>query len=111
MAGAKGSVDPAVLPPQGYADPTLVTFSMTDLSRTAGKSYQLRLGLFRTLGPTESVFVSGNGEKLDDELTFGTATVEIIPEPAGLFWMTMGGFLVMAAVKRSWARMIIPQIS
>jgi hypothetical protein len=102
-AAVKGSVDPAILPPQGYTGSSLASFEVTDLSLSPGKSYQLRLGLFRTLGPTESVFVSGTGEQLDGNLTFGTATVELIPEPNVVSFLLAFG-LIGLRVRRVGSR-------
>jgi hypothetical protein len=101
-AGAKGSVDPSVLPPQGYTGSALASFQITDLSLAPGKSYQLRLELFRTLGPTESVFVSGQGDQLDGNISFGTAFVEVVPEPS-IFWILLTAALVIALTRKQLA--------
>jgi hypothetical protein len=99
MAGARGSVDPIILPPQGYVGSTLVSFQLSDVSGSVGDSYQIELGLFRILGPTESVFVSGTGDRLDSNLTFGMAHVEVIPEPSVISIILCA---VLIAVARGW---------
>lgn len=101
-AGAKGSIDPSILPPQGYIGSSLVSFQITDLSLAPGQSYQVRLGLFRTLGPTESVFVSGNGEQLDNDIAFGTALVEVVPEPS-IVWILLTAALAIGLTRKQLA--------
>lgn len=88
--GAKGTVDPSVLPPKGYTDSLLATFVLTDLSTKVGGSYPLQLELFRTLGATESVFVTAGGEQLDARLVFGSAMVDVIPEPSLVALVVLG---------------------
>jgi hypothetical protein len=96
-AAVKGSVDPVLLPPRGYSDPILASFEITDISLAPGRSYPLKLELFRTLGPTESVFVSGNGLPLDGNLAFGMATVEVVPEPRVLSLVLVSGMIGLLA--------------
>ena len=38
-------------------------------------SYPLRLDFFNTLGPTEQIFVDGQGNVLDPQIAFGEALV------------------------------------
>jgi len=82
--GVKGTVDITALPIEFYGEAILATFLLTDQSGIVGGSYELRLDFFNTLGPTESIFVDGEGNTLDDRITFGSAIVNIIPEPATL---------------------------
>ncbi len=98
-AGVKGSVDPIMLPPQAYTGSTFASFEVADISLAPGKSYQIRLGLFRTLGETESVFVSGTGEQLDGNLSFGMATIEVIPEP-GVVSLVFASALMIGLLAR-----------
>lgn len=77
-ATAKGFV-PLIDPP--YAGTSLVSFWVTGVS--SAMPYNLSLSLFRE-APTESVFVTGGGQVIDEQIVFGTARVTLIPEPAAL---------------------------
>lgn len=67
-----GLVDPA------YTGADLVSFYVTGNS---AEPYVLSLGLFEQ-GENDAAFVDGNGVELDELLTFGSARVQVIPEPA-----------------------------
>ncbi len=60
-AGVKGTVDFFLSPAQPYLGATLATISITDVSGIPGTSYPIRLDVFGTVGPNETVFVSGVG--------------------------------------------------
>lgn len=79
FAAVKGTVDALAIPAVYYVGTELVTFNI--LALTPG-DYTVSLELYRTLGPTESVFVSGTGAVLDSQLRFGTAVIHVVPEPA-----------------------------
>jgi hypothetical protein len=59
--------------------PELVTFQVQDLGLPG--SYELTLDFFNTLGPTEQVFVDGNGGVLDSSIQFQRATVTRVARP------------------------------
>lgn len=82
FAGVKGTVIFSSSPLQTYSGSLLATFLVTDKSGGVGSSYSLDLSLFKTLGETETVFVDGAGNPLDDKLVFGTTLINIVPEPA-----------------------------
>jgi hypothetical protein len=103
MAAVKGSVDPAVLPPQPYTGSALASFALTDVSGAVGQSYQLQFRLYRTLGPTETVFVSGTGQPLDSDLAFGSANVEVVPEPSLLVLIMPAGWLLSRRRSRAFS--------
>ena len=44
--------------------------------------YNLDLDFYNTLGPSEQLFVSGNGTLLDPILVFESAMISVVPEPA-----------------------------
>jgi hypothetical protein len=80
MIGVKGTVNfDAVLEP--YKGALLTTFNLKNQAGV-GETYTLTLDLFRTLGPTETVFVDGLGVNLDSLITFGSASVTVVPEPS-----------------------------
>jgi len=76
FAGAKGTVDFALNPLVPYLGADLVSFQITDLGFG---SYVLQSGFFNTLGPTEQIFVAGDGSVLDPNIIFGTALVNYRP--------------------------------
>ncbi|MFO1499877.1 MAG: hypothetical protein U1G07_16040 [Verrucomicrobiota bacterium] len=85
FAAVKGTVNFELSPGQAYSGALLATFNVKNLVGAAGQSYPLSLELYRTLGPTESVFVTGAGETLDGQLAFGTTTIDVVPEPRAWF--------------------------
>ncbi len=89
FAAVKGTVDALTIPAVYYTGSELATFNVAAL---APGDYALSLEIFRTLGPTESVFVSGTGAVLDSQLRFGTAILHVVPEPASV--LLAGGGLV-----------------
>jgi hypothetical protein len=80
LIGVKGTVnfDGALEP---YKVALLTTFSLKNQAGV-GETYTLTLDLFRTLGSTETVFVDGLGVNLDPLITFGSASVTVVPEPS-----------------------------
>ena len=76
--GIKGTVDIFQDPVNFYDDILVTTVHVTyDIPG----DYNISLGIFNTLGPTEEIFVDGEGTVLDDNLSFGSARVTVIPEP------------------------------
>lgn len=98
FAGAKGTVDFFAVPIKYYAGADLAAFVISDLSGTLGE-YPLRLRGFNTLGPTESLFVTGDGQVLDRFITFQGAMVRVIPEPNAWVLLGFGGAIFWGALK------------
>jgi hypothetical protein len=71
-AAVKGTVSFHGHSLQPSTNALLATFYLTDL---APGPYQLHLGFFNTLGPTEDIFVDGTGRVLDPFISFGSAAV------------------------------------
>jgi hypothetical protein len=92
-AGVKGTVDFFAQSAEYYTGTALATFTVTP--ETPGE-YQLMLKLFNTLGPTESIFVAGDGSKLDDQIGFSEARLVVIPEPGCWALLVLGGTLMLS---------------
>lgn len=88
-AAVKGTIDVFADPQVYFAGTDFVVF---DISFSNPGEYELGLASFRTLGPTESIFVSGDGTDLDDLIQFGTATLTVVPEPGVARLVILGGF-------------------
>lgn len=75
VLGVKGTIDVLADPRTNYGGSLLATFELAffELGEVT-----LDLELFRTLGPTEDVFVAGDGTTLDENITFGSATVNVL---------------------------------
>jgi hypothetical protein len=76
FAAAKGTVDFFKSPAKAYDGSLLATFTFKDL---APGPYQLILAPFNTLGPTEQIFVNGEGIAFDNGITFGSALINYRP--------------------------------
>lgn len=85
VLGAKGNVINLQSP---YMGSLLVTYTVQFI---AVGSFPISLDFFNTLGPTEQIFVGGNGQELDPTVTFGNTLVTVIPEPG------IGGLLLVAS--------------
>lgn len=96
FGAVKGTVDFFANPIQYYAGSVLATFQVA--CPKVGE-YDLALQLFRTLGPTEAVFVTAEGLVLDDVLSLGTAKVKVIPETGSAVLLGLG-LLVLRGVRR-----------
>lgn len=89
FAGVKGTVDALANPPQSYFGSVLAVFYLTGYSLGDDA---LRLEPFNTLGPSESIFVSGDGHVLDPFLHFEPAQLHFVPEPSSLYLLGLRGF-------------------
>lgn len=93
VLGIKGNVEDFQSP---HTDSHLATYELR-FSQTG--SHNLGLALYNTLGPSEQIFVDGDGDVLDPLLTFGSATVHVIPEPPLLPFLS-AAFLAGLARRR-----------
>lgn len=98
-ASTKGNIDQLVDPLDPYDGTLLATIQLTNLA-SAPDEYPLTLDFFNTLGPTEQMFLDGEGNVLDLAIQFGTAKVVVVPEPQSLVLAAMGmlswGWLIAA---------------
>ena len=76
----KGSVDILLPQKSNYLDPNLGNLSIAGLP---GGNYNLTLGVYNTLGLTESVFVDGESRSLDSQLVLGSAALTVVTAPSG----------------------------
>jgi hypothetical protein len=83
FAGVKGNIDMFENPLVPYSSSLLAELTLTNLA-SAVDSYPLTLDFFRTVGPNEQLFLNGMGGTLDPDITFRSARVVVIPEPATL---------------------------
>ncbi len=103
FAAVKGTVDFFASPVVYYSGSQLAIFTLTDRSATFGR-YTLSLEGYNTLGPTESLFVDGAGTVLDKSITFGTATVNVVPEPSVVLLGLCGGAVALLCRRAGGAR-------
>jgi hypothetical protein len=80
LLGVRGTVDFGAVN-AAYKGVLLTTFNLKNQAG-AGQTYTLTLDIYRTLGPSETVFVDGLGTDLDSLLAFGSALVVVVPEPS-----------------------------
>lgn len=95
--GAKGTVDLSANPVLTYTGAVLaeVRYQFNEPG-----TYPIRLDFFNTLGPTEDIFVNGNGVAIDDSIEFGSTIVHvIIPEPR-LAMLLLAAALCLLARRR-----------
>lgn len=83
FAGVKGNIDQLANPLVPYGSSFLATFRITNLA-SGPDSYPLMLDFFRTVGPNEQMFLSGDGTVLDPEIMFIPSRVIVLPEPASI---------------------------
>ena len=83
-AAGKGNIDQNENPLEPYMGNLLMTVTLTNNAAPIDE-YPLDLDFFRTLGPTEQLFVDGAGSVLDADITFGAAKVRVVPEPTVLW--------------------------
>jgi hypothetical protein len=94
--GVKGTVDFDANPIQYYTGTLLAVFQWTPAKPG---TFALTLEILRTLGPTEQVFVAGDGSVLDSQLQFGSAHVIVIPEPSPLLLLGLGAVAIVCRVR------------
>ncbi len=110
-AAVRGSVDPLLARPGAYRGQELATFTITDVSGTVGSSSEVKIEFFRTLGPTETTFVSGDGLDLDRQIQFSTSIFQVVPEPS-VGWVALGGVLTWLCIGgRKGASIVEPATS
>ncbi|MDH7503458.1 MAG: hypothetical protein QHJ82_12210 [Verrucomicrobiota bacterium] len=95
FGAVKGTVDFFASPARFYSGNLLAVF---DLTCVRLGEYVLGLEIHRTIGPTETVFVRGDGVPLDDFVRFGTATLTVIPENR-TGCLLLGGMIVLAVAR------------
>ncbi len=76
VLGAWGTIDVSTTPLVPYTGSLLVTY---ELSLDSVGDFDFTLDFYRIIGPTENVFVSGDGTPLDTLITFGSTTVRVVP--------------------------------
>lgn len=98
--GVKGTLDVFAPALQPYLGDLLATINLQNQAEP-GTSYRVGLEIFRTVGPTETVFVDGTGRALDTRLSFGFADILIaIPEPSLAVLGLLGGSLFLGLSSR-----------
>lgn len=103
--GIKGTIDAANPMAGPYAGSLLATYT---LSFDLPGDYDIGLDFFNTLGPTEQIFIAGDGTVLDPFLQFTSATFTVIPEPAeiakiaGVMLVMLGGWRMVSRTR--WLR-------
>lgn len=98
VLGAKGTVDLFDTGRSPYAESLLATYRFQFV--TEGP-VRLQLQPYNTLGPTEDLFVSDGGVVLDDFVVFGSADVDVVPEPAALVMVFSGALALLMARRRN----------
>jgi hypothetical protein len=82
---------------EGYSGTLLATIEITNLA--PGGSYLLTLGRYST-SPTFAEFVDWGGNSLDGQVSFGSATVTAVPEPATMALVGLGGLFLLKRRRR-----------
>ena len=97
FAGVKGTVDVFADPVEYYEGLLLTTVNIT---YNLPGDYHIGLGIYNTLGPSESVFVTGNGTTLDDDLTFAGTQIIVVPEPGTMGLLLLASTLLWFFLRR-----------
>lgn len=97
VMGVKGTVDALAPSTPPYDGSLLAVYRMRF---PAEGRYDLSLSPFNTLGPSEEIFVAGDGAVLDGALAFGTARIDVIPEPAAAGLLALGTMATVLAAGR-----------
>ncbi len=94
FGAVKGTVDIFANPVRFYSGHLLAVFDVTCVSLG---EHVLGLEIYRTIGPTETVFVRGDGVPLDEYVRFDTATLTVIPEGRTSCLLLVGMIMLGAA--------------
>lgn len=90
-AAVKGTVDLLSTTVEPYHGEWLATFRLASVNPFQTASGRLEVSIYRTLGNSESVFVTGAGEVLDSGVVLTGGTFAVIPEPGVLGLLALGG--------------------
>ncbi len=96
VLGAKGTIDISTPPTTPYPGVLLAQYRFQFPEEGL---FTFTPREFNTLGPTEEIFVAGDGQVLDDSLTFAPMTIEVIPEP-GTGLLGLAGVLLLLFPRR-----------
>jgi len=88
VLGVKGTVNVLSPPVVGYPGTLLASYTF---EFPAEGEYSLTPREFNTLGPTEEIFVSGDGTVLDPQVSFTPVSVTVVPEPRVVFLALLAG--------------------
>jgi len=92
VASFKGTVDLSTLTLRPFTGDILATVHFVAKDPNQTGTGQLGLEPYRTLGDTESIFVTSSGQVLDGQASFVGGQFTVIPEP-GTGWLLGAGFL------------------
>lgn len=92
VAAFKGTVDLSSLSLRPFTGDVLATVHFVANDPTQTGTGRLGLEPFRTLGDTESIFVTSSGQVLDEQTLLVGGQFTVIPEP-GTGWLLGAGFL------------------
>ena len=84
---------------EGYGGTLLATIEITNLA-LLGDSYALSLSRY-SASPTFANFVDWNGIVLDNQVSFGSTIVNVVPEPASLALLGLGGLGLLLKRRRA----------
>ncbi len=96
----KGNIDVAA--GVAYANSLLFTIQITNLAPTSS-SYWIDLDEWRTLGPSEQIFIDGAGGVLDTVPStdlFLPALVVVVPEPSTFEMLVVSGFCAVGVRRK-----------
>ena len=96
-AAVKGNVD--VGSPNNSVGTLLATITLTDLASIDFGTYVLTLADNKN-ALEDDIFVDGSGTTRDNEISFGSATINVVPEPSGLVFVA----LAIIGLVRHWKR-------
>jgi len=95
FAGASGALGLSAT--EGYGDSLLATITVANLA-PADSTYDLSLGLYRTVG--DNFVRYGEFENFDCCVGLGTATVNVVPEPASIGLLVIGSMALLRRKSR-----------
>lgn len=95
FAGAAGALSLSAT--EGYGDFLLATITVANLA-PADSTYDLSLGLYRAVG--DNFVRYGEFENFDCCVGFGTATVNVVPEPASVGLLAIGSVALLRRKSR-----------